>query len=74
MSVDGLDHSSKDIIMIYNRELKYVRCIVHEGIGGFFNLSSNSHGNLNDGVFLHSLGRDNKVNKLNEPRGMCVCQ
>ena len=74
-------------IMIYNRELEYVRRIVHEDMGPFFNLSSDSHGNLyvtdydesmiqvfsNDGVLLQSLGcDDNGVNRLNDPWGICV--
>ena len=74
-------------ITIYNRELEYVRRIVHEDMGRFFNLSSDSHGNLyvtdyhksmihvfsNDGVLLRSLGcDDNGVNRLNNPWGVCV--
>ena len=75
---------NKGTIMIYNRELKYVRRIVHEDMGEFFNLSSDSHGNLyvtdsgksmirvfsNDGVLLRSFGRDE--NRLNTPCGVCV--
>ena len=78
---------SKGTIMMYNRELEYVRRIVHEDMGQFFNLSSDSHGNLyvtdrgksmiqvfsNDGVHLRSFGHDdNGVNRLNYPRGVCV--
>ena len=78
---------SKGTIMIYNRELEYVRRIVHEDMGQFMNLSSDSHGNLyvtdrdksmiqvfsNDGVLLRSFGRDdNGMNKLTDPRGVCV--
>ena len=37
---------SKGTIMIYNRELEYVRRIVHEDMGLFMKLSSDSHGNL----------------------------
>ena len=76
---------SEGTIMTYNRELKYVRRIVHEDMGQFYNLSSDSHGNLyvtdydmsmirvfsNDGVLLHSFGCD-VVNRLNKPRGVCV--
>ena len=74
-------------IMIYNRELEYVRRLVHKDMGRFFNLSSDSHGNLyvidldksmirvfsNDGVLLRSFGRDdNGMNKLDKPWGVCV--
>ena len=77
---------NKGTIMIYNRELKYVRRIVHEDMGQFMNLSSDSHGNLyvtdsgksmirvfsNDGVLLRSFGLDNCMNKLKKPWGVCV--
>ena len=36
----------KSTIMIYNRELEYVRCIVHDDMGLFYNLSSDYHDNL----------------------------
>ena len=72
------DYSSGGI-MIYNRELKYMRRIVHEDMGQLTNLSSDSHGNLyvtdwgrckirvfsNDGVLLRSFD-------VNMPRGVCV--
>ena len=79
--------TGKGTIMIYNRELEYVRRIVHEDMGKFMNLSSDSHGNLyvtdndksmirvfsNDGVLLCSFGHDdNGMNRLNDPRGVCV--
>ena len=78
---------NKGTIMIYNRELEYARRIVHEDMGLFYKLSSDSHGNLyitdgsksmirvfsNDGVLLRSFGYDsNGVNRLNEPHGVCV--
>ena len=78
---------SKGTIMIYNRELEYVRRIVHEDMGQFTNLSSDSHGNLyvteggepmirvfcNDGILLHSIGcDDNGINRLSYPYGVCV--
>ena len=78
---------NKGTIMIYNRELKYVRHIAHKNMGQFFNLSSDSHGNLyvtdcdksmirvfsNDGVLLRSFRRYNYgMNRLNKPRGVCV--
>ena len=81
------EHDSKGTIMIYNRELEYVRCIVHEDMGQFTNLSSDSHGNIyvtdfdesmirvfsNDGVLLHSFGHDNNgLSSLNYPHGICV--
>ena len=81
------ERGSEGTIMIYNRELEYVRHIVHEDMGLFYNLSSDSHGNLyvtdrgksmiqvfsNDGVLLRSFGcDDNGMNRLNDPRGVCV--
>ena len=80
-------YGSKGTIMIYNRELEYVRRIVHEDMGQFLKLSSDSHSNLyitdnsksmirvfsNDGVLLRSLGcDDNGMNRLNYPHGVCV--
>ena len=80
-------YSEGGTIMIYNGQLEYVRSIVHEGMGRFFNLSSDSHCNLyvtdynksmihvfsNDGVLLRSFGRDdNGVNRLKNPWGVCV--
>ena len=77
---------NESTIMIYNRELEYVRRIVHEDMGEFSNLSSDSHGNLyvtdyskcmirvfsNDGVLLRSFGHDdNDMNRLSSP--WCVC-
>ena len=81
------ERGSKGTIMIYNRELEYVRRIVHEDMGQFYNLSSDSQGNLyvinmsksmirvfsNDGVLLRSFGGDdNDMNRLNYPWGVCV--
>ena len=81
------ENGSKGTIMIYNRELEYVRRIVHEDMGEFINLSSDSHGNLyvtdwsksmirvfsNDGVHLRSFGCDsNGVKRLKYPHGICV--
>ena len=78
---------NKGTIMIYNRELEYMRHIAHEDMGQFINLSSDSHGNIyvadndkpmirvfsNNGVFQCSFGcDDNDVNRLNKPRGVCV--
>ena len=78
---------SEGTIMIYNRELAYVRRIVHEDMGTFFNLSSDIYGNLyvtdrgesmirvfsNDGVLLRSFGHDdNGMNRLDGAWGVCV--
>ena len=73
-------------ITVYDRELKYVRCIEHD-MGDFMGLSADNRGNLyvsdsfndciqvfsNDGVFLHSFGSDsNGVKRLNIPYYVCV--
>ena len=78
---------SKGTIMVYDRELKYVRQIAGKGMGQFCDLSPDSHGNLYvtdhdnsvirvfsiDGDLLRSFGCDeNGVNKLKSPRGVCV--
>ena len=78
---------SDGTITVYDRELKYVRQIAGRGMGEFFDLSPDSHGNLYvtdypnsvirvfsiDGDFLRSFGCDeNGVKKLNRPRGVCV--
>ena len=72
---------------MYDRELKYVRQIAGRGMGEFFDLSPDSHGNLYvtdypnsvirvfsiDGDFVRSFGCDeNGVKKLNRPHGVCV--
>ena len=63
---------NKGTIMIYNKEVKYVRCIVHYNMGQFISLSSDCHDNLyvtdidrsmirvfsNDGVLLRSFACD----------------
>ena len=74
-------------VMVYDRELKYVRRIEHGGMGTFMGVCADNHGNLyvtdytnsrirvfsNDGVFLRSFGRDgNGVERLNSPCGLCV--
>ena len=81
------ERGSKGIIMIYNRELEYVRRVAHEDMGEFYDLSSDSQGNFyvtdrsksvirvfsNDGVLLRSFGHDsNGVNRLKKPWGVCV--
>ena len=80
-------HYNKGTIMVYDRELKYVRQIVGRDMGGFGDLSPDSHGNLyvtdwhnscirvfrNDGGFLRSFSCDgNGVKMLSGPRGVCV--
>ena len=79
--------SNKGTIMVYNRQLKYVRQITGRGMGEFYDLSPDSHGNLYvtdcdysvirvfsiDGDLLRSFGCDeNGVKKLSRPRGVCV--
>ena len=74
-------------VMVYDRELEYVRCIEHGGMGTFLGVCADNHGNLyvtaytksrihvfsNDGVFLRSFGRDgNGMERLNGPWGVCV--
>ena len=74
-------------IMVYDRELKYVRRVEHSGLGEFRGMSADNHGNLyvtdytnnciqvfsNDGVFLRSFGHDsNGVKRLYSPYSVCV--
>ena len=74
-------------IMVYDRELKYVRRVEHSGLGEYRDVSDDNHGNLyvadytndciqvfsNDGVFLRSFGRDsNGVKRLGGPLYVCV--
>ena len=74
-------------IMMYDRELKYVRFVQHCGLGEFKDVSADNHGNLyvtdytndciqvfsNDGVFLRSFGSDsNGVKRLGGPDSVCV--
>lgn len=74
-------------IMVYDKELKYLRCIQHERAGKLRDLSADSHGNLyatdysnnciqvfsKDGVFLCSFSCDaNGDQKLDVPCGVCV--
>ena len=71
-------------IMVYDRELKYVRCIQHKDMGQVSDISADVHGNLYmtdcsntciqvftaNGVFLRSFGSDK--NKVTAPYGVCV--
>ena len=81
------ENNNERTIMVYDRELKYVRSIERGGMGEFRGVSADSHGNLyvtdytksrihvfsNDGVFLRSFGRDgNGLERLNGPWGVCV--
>ena len=78
---------NKGTIMVYDKELNYVRCIEHRDTGYFWAISADSHGNLycadkdnamiqvfsNDGVFLRSIGSDGKgEKKVKRPCGLCV--
>ena len=80
------ERDNEGTIMMYDRELKYVRRVEH-GLGIFKGVSADNHGNLyvtdytndciqvfsNDGVFLRSFGRDsNGVKRLDYPEYMCV--
>ena len=83
--VCGKDY--KGTIMVYDKELNYVRSIEHRDMGNFTAISADSHGNLycvdgdkfliqvfsNDGVFLRSFGCDGKgEKKVKGPWGLCV--
>ena len=78
---------NKGTIMVYNKELNYLRSIEHSDMGYFYAVSADSHGNLycadrnnamvqvfsNDGVFLRSFGCDGKgEKKVKVPWGLCV--
>ena len=79
-----ISEANGDGIMVYDRELKYVRHIQHKDMGEVQDISADVHGNIyatdrsnpcirvfsTDGVFLRSLGRDK--NKLGGPWGVCV--
>ena len=78
------EKGSRGTIMVYDRELKYVRRIQHKDMGLVTDISADVHGNIyvtdrknscirifsTDGVFLRSLGKDK--NKLKNPWGVCV--
>ena len=78
---------NRGTIMVYGKELNYVRRIEHRDMGYFWAISADSHSNLycadgnnamiqvfsNDGVFLRSFGCDGKgEKKVNIPWGLCV--
>ena len=81
------EYNNTGTVMVYDKELKYVRRIEHGGMGTFWGVCADNHGNLyvtdyaksrihvfsNDGVFLRSFGHDgNGVERLNGPWGVCV--
>ena len=81
------ERGNKGTIMVYDKELKYVRQIASRGMGEFYDLSPDSHGNMLvtdydnsvirvftiDGDLLRSFGCDeNGVKKLSSPCGVCV--
>ena len=81
------EHGNEGTIMVYDRELKYVRRVEHSGLGEYRDVSGDNHGNLyvadctndciqvfsSDGVFLRSFGRDsNGVKRLDSPVYVCV--
>ena len=85
--VMGCVKDNRGTIMVYDKELNYVRRIEHRDMGYFYAISADSHGNLycadkdnsmiqvcsNDGVFLRSFGCDGKgEKKVKGPWGLCV--
>ena len=83
--VGGVDN--RGTIMVYDKELNYMRRIEHRDMGYFYAVSADSHGNLycaddnnamiqvfsNDGVFLRSFGSDRKgEKKVKWPWDLCV--
>ena len=78
---------NRGTIMVYDKELNYVRRIEHRDMSDFLAISADSHGNLycadmdnsmiqvfsNDGVFLRSFGCDGKgEKKVKVPWDLCV--
>ena len=78
---------NRSTIMVYDKELNYVRSIEHRDMGCFGAISADSHGKLycadfdnamiqvfsNDGVFMRSFGSDGKgEKKVKWPWGLCV--
>ena len=81
------ERDNEGTVMVYDRELKYVRLVEHNYIGEFKGVSADNHGNLyvtdytndciqvfsNDGIFERSFGRDsNGVKRLDDPNYVCV--
>ena len=77
---------NRGAIMVYDKELNYVRRITRRDMGDFLAISADSHGNLycadwdnamiqvfSNGVFLRSFGSDGKgEKKVEKPWGLCV--
>ena len=78
---------NRGTIMVYDKELNYVRRIEHRNMRYLLAISADSYGNLycddydnamiqvfsNDGVFLRSFGCDGKgQEKVKSPWGLCV--
>ena len=78
---------NRGTIMVYDKELNYVRCIEHRDIGNFWAISADSYGNLycadgdnamiqvfsNNSVFRRSFGSDGKgEKKVEKSCGLCV--
>ena len=81
------EYDNKGTIMVYDRELNYVRRVEHSSMSEFTGVSADNHGNLyvtdytnnciqvfgSDGIFLCSFGRDsNGVKRLDGPDYVCV--
>ena len=81
------ERGNEGTIMVYDRELEYVRCIEHDCQGEFMGVSADDHGNLyvtdgtnncirvfsNDGIFLRSFGCDEDgETRLDTPYRVCV--
>ena len=81
------EKDNRGTIMVYDKELNYVRRNKRRDMGYFLAISADSHGNLycadkdnamiqvfsNDGVFLRSFGSDGKgEKKVKWPWGLCV--
>ena len=81
------ERNNRGTVMVYDRELKYVRRIERGDMGKFIGVSADCHGNLyvvdrtnlciqvfsNEGVFLRSFGFDRKKLKLfMDPSNVCV--
>ncbi len=81
------ERSNISTIMIYNKELEYVRCIQYENGRKFRGLSADIHGNIyvtdycnygicvfsNSGIFLHSFCLETDgIEAVNNPVSLCV--
>ena len=81
------ERNNKGTIMMYDRELKYVKRFEHDGLGKFTGVTADNYGNLyvtdntnhcvhifrKDGVFLLSFSSDsNGVKRLDGPYYVCV--